>query len=414
MKVFSQYLLLFSICILSSCGIGNKIYVNPHQIIKDDYNNGHIVGLIQDLSAYPFHRNYIESLLFNHIYDNVSYSDLKEFHRISQNDFKACEFFDSLLISRQIHTLDSLSLLSLNQIGDFYYKESREHDYLRKHFEEIYFSNIDSLDYINLRALNKAFGSTDLKNLYFDRYMSLRAEILNESMETLEEYLKIEDELIDDIEGTVREECWLYIENGVTEIIEGLMTKNNRGLFKKIFKREVVDNYQFKEYAEILINEYLSPETVQKTVTDKLDQLISACTEYRQEIYNTYFLDLKVDDLFINSDFHNHKCIWTIGRQDVDNISNIQLTGKALTAGSIALGFVPGIGALAIAADIADFAYSMTQDKQIDNAMLQLTQTLLDDSFKCVDNYINEVFRIVRSSKTYTDNNAKTRLYEEL
>lgn len=413
MKHIRLISLFITFSILSSCGVSKKTLVDPYQLIQDDYNSGNIVALILDLSIYPFHRNHIESLLFNHVYDYASYNDLKEFYNMSQSDFRACEFFDSLLIDRQIHVLDSLSYLSLDQIGDFYYRKSKEHDYLKQNLGEIYFSNIDTLDYINLRALNKAFGSTDLKDLYYDRYTSLRDSLLKESMEVLDKYLKVEGQLIDDVEATLRKECRLYIQEGVTQIIESLMTKNNRGTLKKIFKRETIDNYSFQEYAEILINQHLSPTSVQKIVVSQLEQLVSVCTDYRQDLYETYFFDIKFDDLFINSDFLDKKCIWTIGRQDVDNISSIQFTGKALTVGSIALGFIPGIGALAIAADIADFAYGMTQDKQVNNAMLQLTQTLLDDSLKSVDSYLDEVFRSIRNSKTYSDNYAKSRLHEE-
>lgn len=413
MKSVRLISLFISFSILPSCGISKKVDIDPYRLIQEDYNNGNIVALIQDLSIYPFHRDHIESLLFNHIYDYTSYNDLKEFYNMSKSDFRVCEFFDSLLIDRQILTLDSLSYLSLDQIGDFYYRKSKEHDYLKQNLGEIYFSNIDTLEYINLRALNKAFGSTDLKDLYYDRYTSLRDSLLEESMEVLDKYLKVEGQLIDDIEATLRKECRLYIEDGVTQIIESLMTKNNRGILKKIFKRETIDNYSFEEYAEILINQNLSPNTVQKIVISKLSQLVSVSADYRQELYETYFLDIKFDDLFINSDFRDKKCIWSIGRQDVDDISSIQFTGKALTVGSIALGFIPGIGALAIAADIADFAYGMTQDKQVDNAMLQLTQTLLDDSVKSVDIYLDEVFRAIRNSKTYSDDYAKLRLYEE-
>ena len=71
----------------------------------------------------------------------------------------------------------------------------------------------------------------------------------------------------------------------------------------------------------------------------------------------------------------------------------------------MALGFVPGIGAIAIAADVADFAYGLSQDGQVNKAIEQMANTIYNDSSHCIDNYLTDVFTSLTKSQKETENN---------
>ena len=79
----------------------------------------------------------------------------------------------------------------------------------------------------------------------------------------------------------------------------------------------------------------------------------------------------------------------------------------------MALGFVPGIGAVAIAADVIDLAYGLSQDSQIDSAMEELTNALYGDSLDSIEEYLQGVFGDVRRQRAESENNIRRRLYEE-
>ena len=81
--------------------------------------------------------------------------------------------------------------------------------------------------------------------------------------------------------------------------------------------------------------------------------------------------------------------------------------GTALSVGSIALGFIPGIGAVAIAADVVDLAYGLGQDDKINQATEQLANTIYKDSSKCIDGYITSIFNSLKESQQSTENNIK-------
>ena len=97
--------------------------------------------------------------------------------------------------------------------------------------------------------------------------------------------------------------------------------------------------------------------------------------------------------------------VWVIGRDDVSEIQSIKNKGTALTVGSMALGLVPGIGAIAIAADVADLAYGLTQDGQINQALTQMADTIYSDSSRCIDDYLTGIFKSLTESQKETENN---------
>ncbi len=168
------------------------------------------------------------------------------------------------------------------------------------------------------------------------------------------------------------------------------------------------------EYAEILINNHLSPKHIRDLVCKKLDNYVVSTKSYRENLYDNLLPHLSCNDYYINNTYENINLSWQIGRQDVQTISSIKVTGTALTLGSIAVGFIPGVGPLVtFAADVVDFAYGMTQDSQINLAMESLTQTLYEDSIISIDKYIEDVFAALREESQRKQSELMKMIYEE-
>lgn len=407
--IFSLLLIFFV-----SCG-GPRIVIDERTEINKNYATGNISGLILNLAEYPFYRNHTETLLFDKFdYTRKSYSEIKEYAQLARFDFDASVFFDSLMIHRQENVLQSLANSPMESVGEFYRRNHKEHEYLFEHLKKVYFSDVGSLDYVNLRNLHKAFHSTDLGMLLDERYYFLRDSILNITVPYISDYFQLENEMLNEIEGSLRHECNDYVIAGTNSIIQALMLKNDRGFIKRVFKRETIDTYSFMEYAEILINNHLSPKHIRDLVCKKLDNYVVSTKSYRENLYDNLLPHLSCNDYYINNTYENINLSWQIGRQDVQTISSIKVTGTALTLGSIAVGFIPGVGPLVtFAADVVDFAYGMTQDSQINLAMESLTQTLYEDSIISIDKYIEDVFAALREESQRKQSELMKMIYEE-
>jgi hypothetical protein len=164
MKYIAQVISCVILCtILFSCSSTRKITkVDDLSLITNAYTQGDILFLINALEKYPLYRGYTESYLYSYDFSTKSYGHIKQYAKVAQNDVNATIFFDSLLLNKQTITIDSLSNLSIAEVGEFYKENSHEHDYLKTILRETYFSDVQSLDYRNRKTLYNAFKDTDL------------------------------------------------------------------------------------------------------------------------------------------------------------------------------------------------------------------------------------------------------------
>lgn len=394
--------------LLFSCSSTRKLSkASELTMITDAAEQGNVMFLIEALEQYPLYRGYTESFLYDKDYSKVEYGRLKQYATAAQNDAEATIFFDSLLIHKQSFVIDSLSQRSITEVGEFYKYNHSEHDYLRDVLYDAYFSDVKSLDYKNRKTLYEAFKDTDLSSEIEQPYHDLRDSLMVDVMGALNSYFASERELLHQIEDVVRYESQQYIEAGLEKILLAANEKNDRGLFKQIFKRKDIDNYSFKEYVNKTINEAYDYQYIEHILNDRLLEYLMSSKEMRSMLFNQYFNDAKYQNIYIPNDALKTRLVWVIGRDDVSNIQDIKDVGTALTVGSIALGFIPGIGAVAIAADVVDLAYGLGQDGKINQATEQLANTIYKDSSICIDDYLSSVFNSLKESQQSTENNIR-------
>lgn len=371
--------------------------------------NAHLEGdvefLIHALDKYPSLKGYTESYLYNRDFSNESYGHLKQYATAAQNDIEASIFFDSLVLNKQFATIDSLSNLSISAVGEFYKEKCEEHDYLKDVLRDAYFSDVQSLDYQSRKSLYNVFKDTNLVAEIEQPYHELRDSLLTEIKSELNPYFNSEREILKQIESEIRYEAQQYVETGLEKIIHAANEKNDRGLFKQIFKRENIDNYSFRDYINKVINETYDCSYIEKLAKDRLAEYINSSKQLRSLLFNQYFSDEEYEDIYISNNAIQNQFSWMIGRGEVNEVQNIKNVGTALTVGSLALGFIPGIGVIAAAADVADLAYGLSQDNQINQAVEQMANTIYNDSVICIDNYITTIFKDLAEAQQTTENN---------
>lgn len=398
--------ILFAL-LFSCCATKKGIKSDDLTLINTFYEQGDIPFLIRALDEYPLHRGHIETLLFDNDYSDVHYGQLKTYAEIAKSDAIATMFFDSLLIHKQALIIDSLSYLDVAEVGAFYKANYIEHDYLKDLLFNTYFNNVYSLDYKNRKALYKAFQGTDLSTEIEKPYRELRDSLLAEIMGVFNPYFESERELLKQIEKAVRYESQKYVETGIEKIINAVNSKNDRGFFQKIFKREDIDNYSFEEYVNKITNETYDYSYIEKQTKERLSEYIVSSRTMRSMIFNQYFNESEYQNIYITNEVLKTPLIWTIGRNDVSAIQDIKDMGTALTIGSFALGLIPGIGQIAVAADVADLIYGIGEDEKINNAVDELANTIYNDSSFCISDYLNNIFKLVAESQQTTENNIR-------
>ena len=396
--------LIISSALLISCGVSKDL-----KMIQSYQDNKDVESLIRSISDLPNYRSTVEYTLYNDVdYDTYSYGSLKKFSELANSDVEISIFFDSLLIDRQTRTIDSLSTLGIEDVADFYREKGREHDYLHDILIDSYFSDVEGMDYQSMKVLNNAFAETDLYPLVNNPYNVLRDHLLAEIFSVWDPYFKTEAQMLDDIEDVVREESRVYIESGLSSIMEAVLAKNDRTFIKKLFKRKSIDSYTFEEYVNEVINQTFDPKVIEEITTSRMTEYLESCSRMRSSFFNEYFDENNYSGLTIDSAPLASFLDWRIGRNDVGRMQNIKDTGTALTVGSIALGFIPGIGALAFAADVADFAYGMRQDSKERKAIQDISDTIYNDSYASVESYLSRVFGGIRESRKTTEEAIRT------
>ena len=379
-----------------SCGVGRELQtIQVYQKDKD------VESLLRSYEAYPKYHSTIEYTLINEInYESYEYGELKKFSNLAEADPEISMFFDSLLVARQARTLDSLSVLNVDEVADFYRMKGQEHDYLHNTLIDTYFSDIPTLDYQSMKILNNAFMDTDLYPLVNRPYVALRDSLLSEIFSVWNPYFSTEEQMLTDIEDVVREECQKYIEDGLKTIMEAVLKKNDRTFLKKLFKKQDIDEYTFEEYVNGVINQTFDPTVIESMVLPRLQEFINTSYHMRYALFNEYFDANCYDGISVDASPLSSTLIWQIGRGDVQRMQNIKDTATMLTVGSIALGFIPGIGALAFVADAADFAYAMGQDKKERKAIQSMSDTIYNDSMASVGEYLSYIFGSISKSRS--------------
>ena len=400
-KFIRFVLCIFLTALFTSCGVTKELRtIQAYQETSD------VKALLRSISEHPKYRSSIEYSLFNDIdYTPYSYGTLKEFSELAGMDIEASLFFDSLLVDRQTRTIDSLSVLSIEDVADFYREKGQEHDYLRNELKNSCFSDIAGMDYQSRKLLNNAFSGTDLYPLINGPYTELRDSLLAEIFSVWDSYFRAEESMLDDIEEVVREECQEYIESGLATIMEAVLNKNDRTFLKKIFKRQAIDDYSFEQYVNSVINDAFDPAVVQDFTIPRLSEYLETSSRMRLSIFNEYFDKTAYSGLEIDSEPLASELEWRIGRGEVSRMQDIKDTGNVLSAGSFLLGFIPGIGALAFAADVADFAYGMSQNSKEQSAIQGISDAIYNDSLASVGAYLSDVFGRIRDSRRATENN---------
>lgn len=417
LKKKRHLLLLFSGILVVGCGTARKAestvlptsedIVSEHLTLKDP------ITLLDDLEKYPEFKEGIERVLYDRIdYDNYDFKELQGISRVAQDDFTAAVFFDSLLVVRQEKVLSMLSEEDLEKVGAFYKNNSSQYDFLHDALKEAYFADIDNLDYYGLKSLHMAFKDTDLDKLVYPRYSSVRNDLVKGIMDELNPFFDTEEEILDAIDEAIRTDLQEYIENGVVGVVSDLSEKVDRGIFKRTFKRQDMDNYSVTEYAKKLVAKYIDEEYISDLIYTRVGGFIQASTDARFEYLSNYCDDAAENGLYyIGGDVGTDSMDLMVENSKAQEIQNLKAFNDATTVTSLALIFTP-VGWVGVLVDALDFYNGMTESSKINTMMDQMSESLYVGYSDQVDKYLTGLYNQVNKAREDSKNYITRYFYE--
>ena len=397
--------------ISSSCGVSRKaVNIQPtsYDIVQGHLRVGDPAVLLEDLDTYPEYRDEIESKLFKWIdYRPFSYGQLKRLSELSEDDYSASVFYDSLLVDRQERIYEMLSDMSIDDVGKYYNENFADQDFLRNLMLETYFQDTENQDYYTLKAIYSAFRETNLASYITPVYSARRKELLEIILSDFKDLFNAEKELLSNIERGIREQLEAYIQEGVVNITSEFSERVDRGLLKRTLKRKDIDNFSIQEYAAKLITENLNQEYITEKISLPLYDFLTGSMTLRAELLSDYQEDADVcDKYYIPMDILSEFGLnMSVSNDKASQIQTIKKTNEVVSVASIALSFSP-VGWLAWvgrAFDVVDLYNGFTEDSKIKTMMESFSSSLYTDVEKSVGQYLDSLFSEVSNKRKETE-----------
>lgn len=404
--------------LVSSCGVSKKLPTGPSPLetIQTHYQDKNWRALLNDINEFPEYRDDIRAKLIKGLdYSNFSYSTLKLITELSSSDFEASAYFDSLLFARETVVLENLSKMDIADAAAYYRNDSRDHEFLHQAILETYLAGIDSLDYTTVKNIYTAFLDSDLAPAITPAYNSIRNSILAEVNAGLDAYFSQEEDILSDVEYGIRAKLDPYVEKGVQNVVIGMSEKLDRGLFKKVFHREEQDRYSAYGYYSKLVSENFDSDYISKTVLSKVSDYIVSSTSLRKEYIQDYMPDYESCDFYYipSSTVDSLSFYLQISSSDASDIQTVKTTGAIISIASVALMFTPA-GWIGAAVDAADLVNGVTEDSRISRMIDSMASNIYSDTASCINQYLSNVFGIIRQRRESSQNYLRNRINNEI
>lgn len=115
--------------------------------------------------------------------------------------------------------LNLLSEMEIQQVGNYYKTHSYDQKFLKPILQNTYLSDINDLDYHEVKELANAFADTDLSDVFISKYDSVRTCLRPLVEESINAYITAEQELLDAYKSYAYDDVMNYLTNASGEIM---------------------------------------------------------------------------------------------------------------------------------------------------------------------------------------------------
>lgn len=402
---------LLMACVLTSCSVGQKVnYKQIYQSIQEAQANNDVMRLMELYVMYPEYEEYLSHYLTDvQKYDTFSYNEL--IHYVEKaRETEIPQLYEDMKYIRSLREQrieDSISGMTIDQLGKYYFSHGDEKPYLDSLLITILSPVIDDADYVTLRQIHNAFPLTPIGDYAENYYVNLRSTFLEMALDNLEEYFESEIETLEYVKNQIIVELDEYIQSVVNSVVSYCF--NNKLSW---FKSDV--NGQ----ADRILKQFYDSQEAERIVLSNIKNFATEARYARESIVSSLLQGVEVNQN-VNMGFQIEQCDLTLlPKADYVafmNLRNAQRKidwfGVGLTAASFAVAWPAGI-----LVDVADIAYGLHSDKVKEEAIENEFNSFIpavynyqiEDSMRHFNSFYTEVVRELIQSQEFLKDYVQT------
>ena len=287
------------------------------EIIDEHLSRNDIEALIEDCIKYhDYSTPIVNYLLYDIDYTNADYSLLIHYQDLALQDSILYNGYESLIILKEEKILDHVSKLDIDGIADYYNTNPSEQSFLRPVLCDAFLTIIDTLQYVDIKALYNSFKNTDIGDSIVPYYIEMREAIKPVITNSYEAYCTTEKEIEEYYKEKTKEELDLYVANHIEAFIEAIFDKD---LPRK--QEKINEKFKASFYHSFSTNSMI--EIVNANITELISILNSGRIDFieslsEEDVDNTRFT-IPYEVNYIKNDFQK-----VLNISDLYKISEIQ------------------------------------------------------------------------------------------
>ena len=411
-RFYINTLLLFcTFSVFFSCK-SKEIVIPPlHKEIYDVETyvvNDNIDGLIQLYPKLLVHKDYAyQSIFCEFDFNKYSYEKLQRLYNLAKCDSALQEGFEAILTQRENIIINDLINKPIDEIAQYYFSHKSQHCFLNTFIDESIMSNIDNMNYFEVKYIAYIFEGSIFYNKLQDRRLKLKKELNKKIRKDVKDYVKTETESLNYLELSIKTYILTYLYEQFPLVINAIIDED-----LPQYNSEII------ALTEAYINKYISSNHINNYIENEINRYVKEINKAREQVISSlalggnvrkeYLLQNKQDKRYIKIKYNP---------QPLFEISKIQHEkdglGIALGIASFLGSFVPG----GILLDALDLGYGIHSEKKRSNKQVpyikSFTENFRIEMEKTYTNYLNN---ILRKLKTNFNNSQKkfSNIYYEI
>ena len=390
LKIFTFLCIIYS---LSSCKskeiiqpIHPEIYKVNTCIAADD-----IAGLINLYHEITEHKDYAYLSIFcDFDMREYNYEKLLDLYNIAKEDSLLKEGFEIIIEEREDFIINELINKPIDEVAQYYLQHPQQHRFLDTFIEESLISNIDNMDYFELKSLSHSFKETQFFDKVDRKRKELKKKMSKQIKKDLSEYTKSESESLN------------YLELSIKTFLATHLYEKYPMIMEDIFENDLPkDYYNIESFANGIIDKYISNQAIEEFIRNEINKYSQEINNTRKEILSSVtFEDIPNNGYQFLFELRQRPLRIGCNSYTLYSISKIQnekdRVGTALSVASFLGSFVPG----GVILDAIDLGYGIRSAKKRSQKQIPYINSFTEDFRMRMENaaeyYTNEIMRAIR------------------
>ncbi len=298
-----QYLtfgLIAIICALfTSCSTmvqlpdGTKVKRPSKKEVVAHLRDNNIESLIYDYAC----QSKLNSRIYEHLdsvypYTSCSYSKLIYYAELSNSNQDLKKLFGDKVLQYETDVLSGFSSKSVKEIADYYKSHADEHVYLDDAIQQVYIGQLDSMEYTQIRELDRCFRHTVFADTIHIVRMTMKATLMPSVKKAVDDYCKKELEMLAFVVGkTCKKKALKFMPYAMDKISDKILDKDLPESSKSIaiIYQKAWSAYYPKDSIQHMVNnelQNLSEELYEgrKVLASELDDFIPKASEVNLKV----------------------------------------------------------------------------------------------------------------------------------